>query len=183
MGRGRGSVKRGGTACGQTGASQRRQVGFQRSRPPDTAAAPSGRHPPGARASRSHPLPLPAAQFPSDIAPGHPAGGNRMGPAEAEPWRRCRSIRVEEMGEAVPGFVRAGRPRSRGASSHDIVTPRAQIRRSIRAPLVIEGGPSVFGPMGATGQPQGMSLLGGGGERGMALPVKARPLDSSASLH
>ena len=102
------------------------------------------------------------AQFPSDIAPGHPAGGNRMGPAEAEPWRRCRSIRVEEMGEAVPGFVRAGRPRSRGASSHDIVTPRAQIRRSIRAPLVIEGGPSVFGPMGATGQPQGLPLRWGG---------------------
>ena len=37
-----------------------------------------------------------------------------MGPAEAESRRRCRSIRVEEMGEAVPGFVRAGRPRSRG---------------------------------------------------------------------
>ena len=36
-----------------------------------------------------------------------------MGPAEAEPWRCCRSIRVEEMGEAIPGFVRAGRPRSR----------------------------------------------------------------------
>ena len=36
-----------------------------------------------------------------------------MGPAEAEPWVRCRSIRVEEMGEAAGGFVRAGRPRSR----------------------------------------------------------------------
>ena len=36
-----------------------------------------------------------------------------MSPAEAEPWRRCRWIRVEEMGEAMPRFVRAGRPRSR----------------------------------------------------------------------
>ena len=61
-----------------------------------------------------------------------------------------------------------------GASSHDIVTPRAQIRRSIRAPLVIEGGPSVFGPMGATGQPQGMPLLGGG-SAGWPWPVKAGP--------
>ena len=55
-------------------------------------------------------LPL---SFPAMRQPAPPAGGNRMGPAEAEPWRCCRSIRVEEMGEAIPGFVRAGRPRSR----------------------------------------------------------------------
>ena len=36
-----------------------------------------------------------------------------MGLAEAEFWRRCRSIQVEEMAEAVPESVRAGRPRSR----------------------------------------------------------------------
>ena len=30
-----------------------------------------------------------------------------MGPAEAESWRRCRSIQVEEMAEAVPESVRA----------------------------------------------------------------------------
>ena len=109
---------------------------------PSTAT--SGRHPPGARASRPHPLPSPAARFPCDAAAGRPAGGNRMGPADAEPWHRCRSTRVEEMAEAVPGFVRAGRPRSRGASSKDIVPPRLRYRRSIRAPLVVEGGPSVF---------------------------------------
>ena len=74
------------------------------------------------------PLSLPAMRQPVP-----PAGGNRMVPAEAEPWRRCRSIRVEEMGEAAGRFVRAGRPRSRGASSHDLVTPREQNRRSIRA--------------------------------------------------
>ena len=61
-----------------------------------------------------HPVPLPAARFPFDAAAGHPAGGNRIGPAEAEPWRRCRSIQVAEMTEAAGRFVRAGRPRSRG---------------------------------------------------------------------
>ena len=68
---------------------------------------------PGARASRPHAIPLRAAQFPCDAAPGHPAGGNGMGPAEAESWHRCRTTRVEEMTEAVPRLVRAGRPRSR----------------------------------------------------------------------
>ncbi len=66
-------------------------------------------------------LPL---SFPAMPQPAPPAGGNRLGPAEAEPWRRCRSIRVEEMGEAIPRFVRAGRPRSRGAFSHDVGSPR-----------------------------------------------------------
>ena len=32
-----------------------------------------------------------------------------------QPWRRSRLIQVGEMAEAVPGFVRAGRPRSQGA--------------------------------------------------------------------
>ena len=48
-----------------------------------------------------------------DAAPRHPAGGNGMGSAEAESWPRCRSTRVEELAEAVPRLVRAGRPRSR----------------------------------------------------------------------
>ena len=76
--------------------------------------SPSGRHPPGARASRPHAVPSVAAQFPCDGAADRPAGENRMGPAEAEAGRRCRLIPVEEMAEAVGGFVRAGRPRSRG---------------------------------------------------------------------
>ena len=67
-----------------------------------------------------------------------------MGPAEAEPWRRCRSTRVEEMGEALP--VLCGRDaRAPGwASSHDAGISRSRYRRCIRAPLVIEGGPSLF---------------------------------------
>ena len=98
----------------QTGVTQRGQAGFQRSRPPDTLHRTIGTTPPGARASRPHPLPLRAAQFPCDAAANHPAGGNRMGPAEAEPWRRCQLIPVEEMAEGAGGLVRAGRPRSRG---------------------------------------------------------------------
>ena len=49
-----------------------------------------------------------------------------MGPAEAEAGRRCRLIPVEEMAEAAGGFVRAGRPRSRGGFPHDRVTPTGQ---------------------------------------------------------
>ena len=57
---------------------------------------------PGARASRPHALPLRAAQSPCKLATGNPAGENLMGPAEAESWLRCRSSRVEELGEALP---------------------------------------------------------------------------------
>ena len=53
-----------------------------------------GAHP-GARASRAHAIPLRAAQFPCDAAPGHHVGGNATGSAQAESWRRCRSTRVE----------------------------------------------------------------------------------------
>ena len=98
----------------QTGVSQRGQAGFQRSRPPDTPHLTIGTTPPGARASRPHAVPSVAAQFPCDVAADRPAGGNRMGPAEAEAGRRCRLIAVEELAEAAGGFVRAGRPRSRG---------------------------------------------------------------------
>ena len=64
--------------------------------------------PPGARASRPHAVPSVAAQFPCDVAADRPAGGNRMGPAEAEAGRRCRLIPVEEMAEAAGGFVLPG---------------------------------------------------------------------------
>ena len=97
----------------QTGVFQRGQAGFQRSRPPDTPHLTIETIPPGARASRPHAVPSVAAQFPCDVAADRPAGGNRMGPAEAEAGRRCRLIPVEEMAEAARGFVRAGRPRSR----------------------------------------------------------------------
>ena len=69
----------------------------------------------GARASRPHPVPLAAAELQCDAAGSHPVGGNRIGQAEGEPWRRSRLIQVGEMAEAVPGLVRAGRPRSQEA--------------------------------------------------------------------
>ena len=66
----------------------------------------------GARESRPHPVPLAAAELQCDAAGSHPVGGNSIGQAEGEPWRRSRLIQVGEMAEAVPGLVRAGRPRS-----------------------------------------------------------------------
>ena len=122
----------------QTGVSQRGQAGFQRSRPPDTPHLTIGTPHPGARASRPHAVPSVAAQFPCDVAADRPAGGNRMGPAEAEAGRRCRLIPVEEMAKAAGGFVRAGRPRSRGASSHDVVAPK-EVHRSSRPLVFIRG--------------------------------------------
>ena len=62
-----------------------------------------------------HPVPLAGAELQCDAAGSHPVDGNRIGQAEGEPWRRSRLIQVGEMAEAVPGLVRAGRPRSRQA--------------------------------------------------------------------
>ncbi len=60
------------------------------------------------------------AEHQHDFAGSHHVGGNHNGQAEGEPWRRCRSILVAEMGEAVPGIVRAGRLRSQEAFIHTI---------------------------------------------------------------
>ena len=129
-----------------------------------SATPPQGGSDLGARASRPHPVPLAAAELQCDAAGSHPVGGNGIGRAEGEPWRRCRSIQVEEMAKAarpcaggtpaLPGSHQASgriqRPHKRDAraprklSSHDIVTPRAPNCRSILVPLVVEGGPCVF---------------------------------------
>ena len=69
----------------------------------------------GARASRPHSVPLAAAELQCDAAGSHPVGENPIGQAEEKPWRRSRLIQVGEMAQAVPGLVRAGRPRSREA--------------------------------------------------------------------
>ena len=58
---------------------------------------------------------LAVAEFQCDAAGRHSVGGSNIGHAEGEPGRRSRLIQVVEMTEAVPGFVRAGRPRSQGA--------------------------------------------------------------------
>ena len=108
-----GSAQSRGAGAGCQATGPRGQAGFQRSRPPDTPHLTIETTPPGARASRPHAVPSVTVQFPCDVAADRPAGGNRMGPAEAEAGRRCRLIPVEEMAEAAGGFVRAGRPRSR----------------------------------------------------------------------
>ena len=61
------------------------------------------------------PLPLAAAELQCDAAGSHPVCENPIGQAVGEPWRRSRLIQVGEMAEAVPGLVRAGRPRSQQA--------------------------------------------------------------------
>ena len=80
----------------------------------------------GARASRPHAVPLAAAEHQCDAAGSHPVGGNRIGQAEGEPWRRSRLMQVGEMTQAVPGLVRAGRPRSREAFIVRAGRPRSQ---------------------------------------------------------
>ena len=108
------------------------------------SVAPSGRPTrERGRLARMLSLGLPLS-FPAMRQPAPPAGGNRMGPVEAEPGRRYRSIRVEEMGEALP--VLCGRDaRAPGwAFSHDARISRSRYRRCIRARLVIEAGPSLF---------------------------------------
>ena len=42
------------------------------------------------------------AELPRGFAGSHYVGSNRNGQAEGEPGRRCRSIQVEGMSEAVP---------------------------------------------------------------------------------
>ena len=59
---------------------------------------------------RPHAVPVAAAELQCDAAGSHPAGGNRSGRAEGEPWRRSRLIQVEEMVKAVPGLGAGGTP-------------------------------------------------------------------------
>ena len=87
------------------------------------------RHP-GARASRPHAIPLRAAQFPCDAAPGHPAGGTawarpKQGPgvvAGRAGWRRWPRLCQELCGRdaRAPGW----------ASSHDVVAAK-EVHRSL----------------------------------------------------
>ena len=146
-----------GPARRQTGVSQRVQVGFLRSRPPAPhrislrLAARLLRLPLkggvialGARASRPHPVPLAAAELQCDAAGSHPVGGNSIGQAAGEPWRRCRLIQVGRWPRLCQAWCGRDARAPRKPSSHDIVTPRAQNGRRILVPLVVEGGLSVF---------------------------------------
>ena len=80
---------------------------------------------------------LGVAEHQRDFAGSHHVGGNRNGQAEGEPRRRCRSIQVEELAEAAPGFVRAGRPRSQEA-----IIPRMRAGRPRSQEFASNTGPA-----------------------------------------
>ena len=85
------------------------------------------------------PLSFPAMRQPTTLPAGTEWARPKqsLGAVASRPgWRRRRRLRKDLCGRdaRAPGW----------SSSHDVVTPREQDCRSIRAPLVIEGGPSVF---------------------------------------
>ena len=94
------ATKRDGSATSQGAAP--RQPGAH---PSGSKSDGSRRHP---GASRPHALPLPAAQFPWNVAAGHAAGWNGMGSTAAEPYT-SGSLQQKGYGRAPPG-ARASRP-------------------------------------------------------------------------
>ena len=61
---------------------------------------------------------LVVAELPRGFAGSHYVGSNHNGQAEGEPGRRCRSIRVAEMAEAVPRHCAGGTPALPGGIDH-----------------------------------------------------------------
>ena len=110
-------------SCGQTGVSEGRTSAFREVARQTPPTAPPGRHRLGARASRPHLVPLAAAELQYDAAGSHPVGGNSIGQAEGEPWRRSRLIQVGEMSEAVPGLGAGGTPALPGSHHRAGGTP------------------------------------------------------------
>ena len=88
-------------------------AGFLNGRSPDSLRGAAGRHPPGALASRPHPLP---ADPPVDVA-----GGHCVGRAQGAPWSPFRLIEVGESGLAAPSLVQGGTPALPGGVSRDVV--------------------------------------------------------------
>ena len=125
-----------------TALPHRQGCGPASRRVPPRAARAMGGGPPGSAGVSPACIPVAYRSVPCNTAPGHPAGGNGMGWAEAESRGRCRSSRVEEMAKAVPGPVRAGRPRSRVASSHNVVAPKEVHRYSCLFVFIQERGKS-----------------------------------------
>ena len=58
------------------------------------------------------------AELPRGFAGSHYVGSNHNGQAEGEPGRRCRSIQVEDMPEAVPRHCAGGTPALPGGIIH-----------------------------------------------------------------
>ena len=103
-GRGAGTRANGSFPKGARPLSEKSPAGYP-------LTAPSGGHPPErGRPARILSLGLPLS-FPAMLQPAT----LRIGPSEAEPWRCCPLIQLGEMPRLRQVFVRAGRPRSRGA--------------------------------------------------------------------
>ena len=160
----------GGPTRGQTGVSHRVQVGFLRSRPPDTPHRISLRLParllrlplkggviwergrPARILSLWPPLSfsatLQAATLSAETASAGPKE-NHGAVAGRSKWRRwprlCQALCGRDArAPGKPSSCGRDARAPRKLSSHDIVTPRAQHCRSILVPLVVEGGPCVF---------------------------------------
>ena len=108
--------------------------------------------------------------------------------AEGEQWRRSRLIEVGEIGEAVPGLVRAGRPRSQ-----EVVIPRHPLRPQGRSDRegtlsftatatryeVISGIFTMFtDTVGSSGSGQGVTVSIDPVTRGSGLPNSIPPRKS-----
>ena len=113
-----------------------KKISIPRRRPGSPPPHQGGEIPPGARASRPHPFSfIEAAERQREFAGIHPVGGNGIGQSEGDPGC-CQSIQVGGgVAEAVPGLVRAGRPRSRA------IIVRAGRPRSRGAIIVRAGRP------------------------------------------
>ena len=133
-------------ARGQTGVSQRVQVGFQRSRPPDTPHLTIGTTPPGSAGVPPACCPFGCRSVSLRCCSRPPCRREPHGPGEAEAGRRCRLIPVKEVPKLREDLCGRDARAPGWASSHDRVTPTGQKCRSILAPVVVEGGPSVLVP-------------------------------------
>ena len=101
------------------------------------------RHP-GARASRPHALPSPAAQFPPMLQPATlPAGTAWALPKQSQGAVANRPIQ-RRWPRLCQGLCGRDARAPRRPSPHKIVMPTGQKPRNILAPLVVEGSPSVF---------------------------------------
>ena len=137
-----------------------KKISIPRRRPGSPPPHQGGEIPPGARASRPHPFSfIEAAERQREFAGIHPVGGNGIGQSEGDPGC-CQSIQVGGgMAEAVPGLVRAGRPRSRGAIIVRAGRPRSRDHHCAGGTPALPGGHHCAG--GTPALPGGHHCAGG----------------------
>ena len=131
-----------------------------------------GRRPhPGARASRPHAMPMRLAQFPCDVAPGHPAGVDAIDSAEAE--SRCRLLPGILFDILLLVTSALGAPFQR----FDIpMAPRFRIPvlLTLCCLLWVSADPGAAEEAKTKQEPEAMWLFPLGGQRGTSLEVEIR---------